>query len=78
MAELHRRVGRPRKDKRAPQAVFVKYQEPVPDAGPLSGEDALRILDSLEDPRGRAEEVARICRQVACSGARRSGSTGAA
>ena len=69
MAELHRRVGRPRTDGRAPQVTFVKYREPVPPSGPLSGEDALRLLDGLEDSRGRAEAVERICRQVGLSGA---------
>ena len=69
MAKLHRRVGRPRKDGRSPKTAFVKYQEPVPSTGPLSGEDAMRLLESLEDPRGREEVVARICRQVGLSGA---------
>jgi len=69
VAELHSRRGRPRKDGRSPKPAFVKYTEPVPQVGPLSGEDALRLLESLEDPRGRAEVVARICGQVGLSGA---------
>ena len=69
MAELHSRIGRPRKDSRTPRQAFVRCREPVADEGPLSGEDALRLLDSLEDSRGRAEAVERICRQVGLSGA---------
>ena len=69
MVELHRRVGRPRKDGRALKTAFVHYREPVPPSGPLSGEDALRLLDGLEDSRGRAEAVERICRLVGLSGA---------
>lgn len=78
MAELHSRFGRPRKDGRSPAQVFVRCREPVADEGPLSGEDALRILESLDDHRGREDAVARICRQVACSGARPSRSAGGA
>jgi len=69
MAELHSRIGRPRKDSRTPRQAFVRYREPVADEGPLSGEDALRILEGLEDHRGREDAVARICRQVGRSGA---------
>lgn len=69
MGKLHSRAGRPRKDGRAPQVKFVRYQSPVADMGPLSGEDAMRLLDAIEDPRERASVVDRICGQVACSGA---------
>ena len=43
---------------------------PVAPTGPLSGEEALRLLESV-DPQERADGVARICRQVGDSGARR-------
>ena len=78
MAKMHERTGSRRKDRWASQAKFVKYSDKVPEEGPLSGEDALRLLDDLEDPRERAAVVARICDQVGLSGDRPSRSPGGA
>lgn len=69
--KLHSRRGRPRKDSRARQLGVKPYcPAPVESTGPLSGEEALRLLESSEI-RDRASVVARICRQVVDSGARR-------
>jgi len=69
--KLHSRRGRPRKDSRASQLGTRPYvPAPVESAGPLSGEEALRLLESAETQE-RADVVARICRQVGDSGARR-------
>lgn len=69
--KLHSRRGRPRKDSRARQLGVKPYcPAPVASTGPLSGEEALRLLESA-DLQERADVVARICRQVGDSGARR-------
>jgi len=67
--KLHNRVGRPRKDSRARQLGVRPYcPAPVESTGPLTGEEALRLLESAEI-QGRPDVVARICRQVGEAGA---------
>lgn len=69
--KMHSRRGRPRKDSRAEPLAVKRYDPGPPDpTGPLSGEQALQLIEeaSLQD---KAAVVARICGQVAASGARR-------
>jgi hypothetical protein len=62
-------VGRPRKDGRARQFGVRPYvPAPVESTGPLSGEDALRLLE-MSEIQDRPSVVERICRQVAEAGA---------
>jgi hypothetical protein len=68
--KMHARRGRPRKDGRTPKPAVKPWCPSTVATGPLSGEDALRLLESA-DIQERASVVARICRQVGDSGARR-------
>jgi hypothetical protein len=67
---MHSRRGRPRKDGRTQPPAVRPWCPHEVSTGPLTGEDALRLLES-SDLQDRGSVVERICRQVGVSGARR-------